>query len=346
MRYILFFICTWGVFFNVNAQVKLGQRTLSLYDSSRQRPLRVELWYPTADTAHPVDSSYSPFVREQTIRNADLPTAPLPLLLLSHGTGGGRLTLEWLAQGLAKEGFMVAAVDHWGNTFDNKIPIEFLKAWERPLDMSYVLTYLLRTPPLKASLDSTRMGAIGFSYGGYTVLALAGAEVDFPSVLQYYRTRGRKEVAIPELPDISRYLDNDTLDKMARVVPPLFDRRFKAFFAVAPSLGRGFSRKAQFRHIACPVYIVGIGGDRITPPRDHARKYHQLLPAAIYVELAPNVGHYVMLNEAHTALQGEAPLYFKDAPTVDRHQVHLDIIKRSATFFQTVLSRPSAACCK
>ena len=114
--------------------------------------------------------------------------------MISHGTGGGRLTLEWLADILVQNGFMVAAVDHWGNTFDNKIAIDFVTPWERPQDISFVLTALLKDPLFGPEIDQNRIGAAGFSIGGYTVLALAGGRLDFEALKNYTNTSpGKKE---------------------------------------------------------------------------------------------------------------------------------------------------------
>jgi predicted dienelactone hydrolase len=99
----------------------LGERTFNFKDESRNnRPVVTEIWYPTSDTLKPVDKHFAPFLRQPTVHNGKLPVSKLPLILLSHGTGGGRLTLEWLAQALANSGCIVAAVDHYGNTYDHK----------------------------------------------------------------------------------------------------------------------------------------------------------------------------------------------------------------------------------
>jgi len=127
-------------FSQVNGQVTIGERTLNFKDRSRNRPIITEVWYPTIDTVNLIDQVFSPFTRKYTVHNGKLPSVKLPLILLSHGTGGGRLSLEWLAQDLVQKGFIVAAVDHWGDTMDNMVPVEILKPWERPQDISFALT--------------------------------------------------------------------------------------------------------------------------------------------------------------------------------------------------------------
>ena len=66
------------------------------WDTGGHRPVRVYLWEPD-----------------------DVPSAraALPLVLLSHGTGGSAVEMFWLAEALASAGNRVAAVDHHGNNY-------------------------------------------------------------------------------------------------------------------------------------------------------------------------------------------------------------------------------------
>lgn len=321
----------------VSAQDKpgnlIGQRTLQLTDQARHRPLVTEVWYPTTDTLKKSDQTFSPFIRQPTVRNGPLPGKPLPLIMISHGTGGGRLTMEWLAQGLAQNGFVVAAVDHWGNTYDNKIPLEFLKPWERPLDISFVLTALLADQAIKPAIDPLRMGAIGFSFGGYTVLALAGAELDYNMLLTYYKTEGRQKLDVPELPGASKYIDDPALTEGVKKIGVLKDNRLKAFFSISPSLGEGFVRPQQVARVQAPVYIIGTQSDSMSPVRPNARHYHQLIAGSNYYEFPGKTGHYVMLNEAIEEVKKSDPTYFTDDPSVNRHEVHKRVVELSTQFF-------------
>ncbi|WP_114940323.1 alpha/beta hydrolase family protein [Mucilaginibacter endophyticus] len=316
----------------------LGERTFNFKDRSRNnRPVVTEIWYPTVDTLKPSDKHFSPFLRQPTVRDGKLPVNKLPLILLSHGTGGGRLTLEWLAQALANSGCIVAAVDHYGNTYDHKIPLEFVKPWERPLDLSFALTSLLNNSDIGPLIDQQKIGAIGFSFGGYTVIALAGARLDFEQARNYYKTTGRKELEIPEFPGLVKLLDDSSLIAGSKHVPPLKDKRIKAFFSISPALGFGFIRKEQVADIKSPLYIVGSQSDSIAPVKTNARHYHQLISKSIYTELPGKIGHYVMLGEAIDAVKKEAPIYFTDDPSVNRHAIHLQVDSLAVGFFRKEL---------
>jgi len=317
-------------------KTNIGERTLQFKDSSRNRLVITEVWYPTIDTLQNSDKAFSPFIRNYTVRNGKLPQSELPLVIISHGTGGGRLTLEWLAQALVQNGFIVAAVDHWGNTYDNKIPIEFLKPWERPQDISFAITSLLHDTAFKTVIDSQRIGAAGFSYGGYTVIALAGAQLDFATLIQYYNTTGKKEIDIPELPGLRQYLEKyyDTLMATANHLPSLKDSRIKAFFAISPALGPGFTNAAQFKDISKPVFIVGSQSDSMAPVKTNAAHYHTRIRNSGYYEFPGKTGHYVMLNEAIDDVKKSDPFIFADDPSVNRHAVHLQVDSLAARFFK------------
>lgn len=316
----------------------LGERTFNFKDESRKnRPVVTEIWYPTTDSLKLIDKHFSPFVRQPTVRNGKLPANKLPLILVSHGTGGGRLTLEWLAQALANSGCIVAAVDHYGNTYEYKIPLEFVKPWERPLDISFALTSLLNDPEVGPLVDQQKIGATGFSFGGYTMIALAGAKLDFEQARNYYKTIGHKELEIPEFPGLVKLLDDSTLIAESKHVRPAKDPRIKAFFSISPALGFGFTRDEQVADIKGALYIVGSQSDSIAPVKTNARHYHQLIPKSKYTELPGKVGHYVMLGEAIDAVKKEAPIYFIDDPSVNRHAIHLHVDSLAVAFFRKEL---------
>jgi predicted dienelactone hydrolase len=319
------------------SQTNIGQRTLHFRDSSRHRPVVTEIWYPTDDTLQQTDKTFSAFTRKPTVRNGKLPAGKWPLIMLSHGTGGGRLTLEWLSQALAENGYIVAAVDHYGNTYDNPIALEFLKIWQRPLDISFALTELLKDNELQPHIDRQKIGAIGFSLGGFTVIALAGGEVNYTTLMNFTRTVGRKELEIPEFPGLIKYLDDTAITNGAKRVPPLKDARIKAFFAISPAVGPGFTTKQQFRNISGPVYITGSQSDSIAPVQTNARHYHQLIENSGYYEFPGKTGHYVMLGEAIDEVKKEGPTYFLDDPSVNRHEVHIKIDSLAVNFFKSQL---------
>ena len=314
----------------------IGQTTLLYNDSTRKRPLKTEIWYPTADTTKPNVTLDYPFKLPPTSKNADIIPAKFPLILLSHGTGGNRISLIWLASELAANGYIVAAVDHWGNTHDNKIPENFVKVWDRPLDISYILDKLLIEPQFKAHINSNKIGIAGFSLGGYTAIALAGGIIDYDLLKEFSQTaEGQTEFNIPELGDVSKLMTTEIINQGNNHFENLKDKRISAFVAMAPAIGQGFNNKKQFENINKPLLIIGAHSDERAPVATNVEHYNKLIKSSKYIELEDNIGHYIFMNEAKNGLKRAAPIIFKDKKGVNRISIHKKVSKLILTFFNS-----------
>ena len=156
--------------------------------------LRCMLWYPAppqtpeAPQTFGIAGSPALFRAGQAARDAaPADTAQhLPVVVLSHGLGGTADQFGWLAPELARRGYLVVAVNHPGNNALEPYTAEgFLLWWERALDISDVLDSLLADKTWAPRVDPARIGALGYSIGGETVLALAGARIDQQAFLDF-----------------------------------------------------------------------------------------------------------------------------------------------------------------
>lgn len=316
----------------------VGQTSFVFVDSLRNRPLKTEVWYPTLDTTQINSALDYPFILPPTSLNADCIPEKLPLVLLSHGTGGNRISQMWLAVELAGNGYVVASVDHFGNTLGNKIPQNFVKIWDRPLDMSYILTKLLQTAKFNSVVDTTTIGMAGFSLGGYTTIALAGGQLDYQLLKEFSKTQeGKAEFDLPELGDISGLITPEIISLGDKEYKDLKDDRISAFVAMAPAIGQGFNDEAQFTAVKESVLIFGAQNDDRTPVHTNARHYHGLMDGSKYIELPGQVGHYVFMNQAKSGLTRNAPIVFKDDSSVNRKEVHQQVVSTVVAFFNDEL---------
>lgn len=314
----------------------VGQRTFSFEDKNRNRKLITEVWYPT--TAPPSADEAIPFVRIPTARDGAISNGSFPVILFSHGTGGGRLTVEWFCAGLASHGFIVVAVDHFGNTFDNPIPIEFVKFWERPQDLTFVLNQLLTVKEMSSAMDIKRIGVAGFSLGGFTAIALAGGKMDLNALQNYFKTdTGKKEAEIPEMPGLVPLLGKAEVQESFKKAPPLQDKRIKSVFVMSPAIGQTFPKKENLKDVAVPVYIVAAGNDQITPLKTNAAHYASLIKNSQYKVLGTDASHYVFLNEAKDFLKKDLPMLFKDPASVDRKSIHQQSLMLALEHFNKAL---------
>ena len=319
----------------------IGQQSTTFVDASRKRPLATEIWYPTFDTLPnkaPKEKQKALFKRILTIPDATIPHEKYPLLIISHGTGGNRFSLTWFIEKMVKEGYIVVSLDHYGNSTFNKIPREFVKWWERAIDVQYVLTQILKDKEIGIKIDTSRIGGVGFSLGGYTNIALAGGYVDRA---MRKNEHGAHRKLPPEFPQTQEVIDfhNDSLIVASynKYKNQVKDDRFKAFFVMAPGIGFGFHSKEQTAKITKPIFILAGKGDVETPIASNAANYHRLIKTSKIHLFNTHVGHYVFLNEPTEYGKIVAPNITIDNPSIDRKKIHKETLKLAVDFFKSSL---------
>ena len=317
------------------------------------RPMRTSVWYPAADSAKETESVGAPMFDGGSV-------APLarisprantyPLILLSHGTGGTAIQLMWLGRYLAAHGYIVAALNHHGNTGIEKYqPQGFVLVWERPRDVTAALDLLLADPLFGPRIDRERIGAAGFSLGGYTVLALAGGQFKPEAFDDFCASPARDFTCRPqaEFPDARQLFealkgtDDVVKESLARANDPTQDTRIRAVFAIAPVLGGGFSRRG-LKAVRIPVAIVVGDADRVATPATNAQYFASSIRNAELSILPGGVGHYTFLADCTTEGRGGLPIC-RDAMGVDRAAVHRQTSAKALEFFDRTLkaNRPA-----
>ncbi len=167
----------------------VGRTTLELDDGSRSRPLVADVWYPADADAVGDPSIYQfipgiEFASESAL--AEVPVAadgPYPLVIYSHGSGGLRYVASFFTELLASHGFVVASVDHVGNTAVELVAGGDVDrdqiAYDRVLDVEFLIDQMLAASSageglLSGSVDPERIGVSGHSFGGFTAFAAVG----------------------------------------------------------------------------------------------------------------------------------------------------------------------------
>ena len=163
-----------------------------LYD----RPITIELWYPSTAADDEQMTTYDSFFgrsdsdervltpfsfpgRATRDAEADVSDAPYPLVILSHGFPGHRLMMTYLAENLASKGYVVASIGHTDSTFDNVQAFSSTLV-NRSLDQLFVLDELGRQSSaddtaVSGLVDADNTTIIGYSMGGYGALNAGGA---------------------------------------------------------------------------------------------------------------------------------------------------------------------------
>lgn len=340
--------------------VSIGVERLAYFDEGRMnwqddgpRPLTTTIWYPAAGNA---EMSEMLIPRKRPVfsggwasRGAPIKDASKkrPLIIMSHGTGGSAYQLMWLGRRLAAAGYIAAAVDHHGNTAaeDAYDPRGFRLFWERAEDLSRVVDHLILDPRFGSVIDEGKIGAVGFSLGGYTVVAIAGGRIDLDQLDRFCSSPERDATCDPqsEYPDIvSEFeaLRNSVrvTESMARHGRSFKDTRIRAIVSLAPALGMAFTTDSLSK-IEIPVRLVVGDSDNIAPGKTNAQVITDNITGAQLTILEGGPGHYVFLNTCTKRGMRYVPIC-KDAEGVDRSSIHELVSRIVVDHFRSAFAAP------
>ena len=286
---------------------------------SADQPLAVRVWYP------------------------DAPARPLPLIVVSHGTGGGETGHSGTAAALAKAGFVVAAVRHTGDNYrDDSYVGKGQHLWGRPQHVSRVIDYMLRRWSRRDRVDPARIGLLGHSAGGFTGLVVAGGEPDLRKSAEHCR-------AEPGAWDCA-YLKNAGAQPGRSAGPAAWnhDARIKALSIAAPAVGYAFAPD-RLAAVNIPVQLWDAGQDDIVDRS--AAIVRGLLPQPPEYHLVPKAGHFSFLDTCNLGMRtvitvltwSGTPDVCADPDGLDRAAFHRRFNRDVAQFFgKTLIAVPSS----
>ncbi|MDH4311453.1 MAG: alpha/beta hydrolase [Gammaproteobacteria bacterium] len=262
----------------------------------RDRSLKVEIWYPAKAAAGAAPVIYEDAMESEppappakfriqglALRDAKPDGGHYPLVIVAHGYGNVPIAMSWLTENLASKGYVVAAIRHEDMYLN---PAGFAQATlRRPLDIAFVARELQSSLGKSGEVDPARTALIGYSMGGYGVLAAGGATLD-PAGGLVTRVPGGL---------LAPYARGGALSA-ALVVPAV-----KAIVAFAPAGGAfGAFGAAGIAGIKSPLLLIS---------GDHDLTVDYTSGARAYFDQAINSNRYLLtfLGGGHAVGLGPAP---------------------------------------
>lgn len=309
------------------------------------------IWYP-ADAASFEKSQWignpdSPFAKAgKAAPDAKIAASParFSLVLLSHGTGASALMMAWLGTELAAHGYIAAAVNHPGNNgTEPYTALGFSLWWERARDLTVVADNMLADFTFGGRIDPKRIGAAGFSLGGFTVIEIAGGIGELSNYQGFCKSPRADGMCVDPTEFPGLLAKSEELAK----TDPAFrasvedarnshrDPRIRAVFAIAPALGPAF-RPESLAQISIPVEIVAGAADSVVPPATSASFFAAQIPHA-KLTLLPGVGHYTFLATCGDLGHRVRPELCNDPPAIDRDAIHAKTAAMAIQFFDANL---------
>lgn len=337
----------------------VGMISRAYVDDTRQnwertgpRPLATTVWYPAPSASFTIEifGGSSVFVPMPVAPGAPLAQdrSTFPLVIISHGTGGAAVQHLWLARYLVARGYIVAAVNHHGNTVAESdangnpkfTPQGFRLFWERARDIKPVLNRLIGDPLFGPRIDMGRIYAAGFSQGGYTTIAAAGG---FFSQEEYeaFCKSSRRDFTCepqPEFPEAQALFDqmkatDPVIQESLRHDSDYYgDSRIRRVFSMAPAMAGGIPSWG-LNSVYVPVKIVVGSGDAVAPVATNAQVYASRIRGSS-LTLLPEASHYTFLTVCTNT--GKQLMYIcKDPAGTDRIAFHDKINRMAYEFFET-----------
>jgi predicted dienelactone hydrolase len=304
------------------ADAAVGFQHFSI-DDPKGPPIEVGVWYPTT-TSPKLEAVESD--QQMVARDAPVDGAGLPLVVISHGHGGSYVGHLDTATALANAGFVVAALTHNGDSWrDQSSPTAM---WERPRQLKLLTDFMLGAWGDHGRLDANRVGAFGFSAGGFTVLAVAGGE---PDLLHTLPDHCKAHPAFEDCQIVGQHPLSPDTD-----IVWTHDRRIKAVVSAAPALGFAFGTKG-LAAVVQPVQLWRAEGDQVLPHPYYAEAVRLALPTPPETHVVADAGHYDFLKPCPAQLATRVPAICTSKPGFDRAAFHERFDHDIVAFFRRTL---------
>lgn len=292
----------------------VGCRALTATDAVQGARVPVRVLYPTRAT--PRTETFGPYELDIAL-DAAVAGDALPLVALSHGTGGTPLGYRGLATHLARAGLAVALIEHPGNSrADNSLEGTPANLANRPRHVRLAVDAAFADAVVGPHLAPGGFAVIGHSLGGYTALAVAGG----------------RPLALPD----------QTADGVAHPVPVEPDPRVRALVLLAPALP-WFVAAGALADVHAPLLVRTGERDEYAPP-DFVERILRGLPADASMDyrVVPGAGHFAFFAPVPPALARAGLPPAVDPPGFDRMAYQPRLYADVLGFLRATIGRASS----
>lgn len=339
----LYSLCVMAVTMTIAADASASKREFDVGFSrlSTADPMggqmHYALWYPTNVPNGTVKAG--PFEFPGTA-DAEPAVGKFGLVILSHGSGSSPLAHWDTAVALTKDGFIAAAPLHPRNNFRHDVGDDQRVVLDgRPRQLSAVIDDLLAREVWSQRIDPEKIGAFGFSAGGYTVLAALGAERDYTRTLEHCQRHPRED-------PYCRVINRPGRAKRARTyedpATSAFDGRFRAA-VIADPFTAPFSDEALRTMPSARLLFYRPEVEDVLKAEFHTSRVVRLLkqrddfsePREIVV---PKANHFAFNAPLPDAVAQSNPRIATDPEGFDRAAFHDQMNRTIVTFFKQALA--------
>jgi predicted dienelactone hydrolase len=293
-------------------------------------PLEVGIWYPSRD---PATSQRLGLFEQSVAPGGAVAGQGLPLIVMSHGTGGSFEGHYDTALALAEAGFVVAAVTHTGDNYREQTQVGRLE--NRPRHIKVLVDYMLASWPRHDTIDPSRIGMFGFSAGGFTALVAIGGTPDLSTIAPYCAAHP-DEWSCRMIKERHISVSANTTSQSTAATNWVHDPRIAAAVIASPALGYAFSAKS-LSAVTVPIQLWRGDRDEILPHPNYAQTVYDRLSVKPEYHVVPNAGHFAFLAPCSPSLAAMVPEICHDPENFDRTAFHREFNRAVVAFFKAKL---------
>ncbi|MBU2713240.1 alpha/beta hydrolase family protein [Zooshikella harenae] len=219
-------------------------------------------------------------------------------------------------------------------TSGNATPDSVIKMWSQPKDVSFIIDSILKTT-YGNYINKEKIAVIGYSLGGYTALALAGAKLDMHKYVDFCSQHQDKACSYfkPTFTAFNKHYYTQTSQS-------LIDQRINAIISIAPGFVESMTAHS-LANIKIPSLIIGAEKDENLPPSTHFKPHINDLDNITYQEIA-DAAHFSFMQQCRPkaleilAEEGAA-FVCMDGKKKSRKEIHNELYLIISNFIQEKL---------
>jgi predicted dienelactone hydrolase len=276
----------------------VGSRQYQVKDEANNISFPVLVQYPTQQPSSP--TPFGPYSMD-VCSDAEIIDGQFPLVIISHGNSGSHLLYRTISTYLAKNGYIVAMLEHYGNNRNNNELEKSIKNLQyRPRHVSLTIDYLLSQNIFGQSISIDKVAIVGHSFGGYTALALAGGTP---------WTQKRQQVEVQN------------------------DPRVKALVLMAPAAAY-YIPESSLDKVTIPILLLIAENDQYTPKKWTADVILNGIPdkSKLTLKTISNAGHFSFISPFPATMKNPNFLPSTDPVGFDREEFHKELPKEILDF--------------
>lgn len=294
-------------------------------------PVAVAIWYPTTARAWPTTLIGAQLL--EVAKDGPVKGQGLPLVVLSHGNGGAAFSHTDLALALASAGYVVMAPTHAGDNYaDTSRQASPALFSQRAAQLRATVDFALQGWKDGNRINASRIGAFGFSAGGFAVLTLAGGRPDMAAIPTHCQQS-------PEfICDVLRATGSPLAQSPDGAGEFLPEPRLRAAVVAAPGLGFTFAN-GGLADVAIPVQVWSGDQDQAVPYETNAQVVEHELAGRAESHRVAGAGHLSFLPPC--GLIGP-PALCRDGEGFDRAAAHEAMNASVLAFFEKAMPKVGA----